>query len=499
MHKLLYICFLLLCLSATASSQTKTAMNCGTHTTDEDISRLMLNKELAQWSPRGRQDTIFLPIQFHLVATSSGGGRIPLSQVFKGLCKLNQDFADIGMQFYFNGEFKHINNSAMYDLEYPNIPQSVRTLFSLRKVEGAINIFIGNGLSSGNSGFYTGSPDIIYMDKRYVNSDDVILAHELGHYFSLPHTFLGWESTEYNIDEPTPKEVFRGSFAYQVEYVDRSKNCEEAGDFFCGTPADYIINWSGGCDYTGGAIDPDSILLDPDETNLMSYYSFSGCEKFTFAEDQTSTIFADFQSRAELNGAEIALQEHIVEPIDLVSPNVGEEVARDDIVLSWEAVENATLYMVEVSRIPTLFALDVQIITRDLTVQMEDLAIDKIYYWRVIAFNETNFCERPSSEIRSFRSTEPSSSVGDFVISNGLCISPNPSLSGNSINLRSEQIISECRLTVFNAAGSSIGKFTKNILRGMNPITELDGIESGVYFLSMEGEKSSFKIKFMVL
>lgn len=79
-------------------------------------------------------------------------------------------------------------------------------------------------MTSDSSGFCTGFSDVIYKDKRYVNSNDVILADELGHFFSLHHTFLGWENTEYKIDEATPTEVFRGSTAYKVEYVARDKN-----------------------------------------------------------------------------------------------------------------------------------------------------------------------------------------------------------------------------------------------------------------------------------
>jgi hypothetical protein len=402
------------------------------------------------------------------------------------------------MQFYFNGDFKHIDNSALFDLEYPSIPQGVSTIFVLNRVPGNVNIFIGNGLSSGNSGFYTGSADIIYMDKRYVNSNDVILAHELGHFFSLPHTFLGWEDTEYNIEEPTPTEVFRGSTSYDVEYVDREKNCEVSGDFFCGTPADYITNWNGGCDYTGGAVDPDSVLLDPDETNVMSYYSFSGCEQFIFAEDQTEAMLADFESRSEFNGTNIGLQESVEEPVSLVSPENDEEVAFNGIKLSWEAAENATLYIVEVSRIPTLFALDERVITRELSTEIMELKTDKKYYWRVEAFNETNLCERPLSEIRTFKSVEQVSGLNEIESEYGFKIFPNPSSPNQRLSFDSKVSLSKVKLTVYNSAGALVRAFTKNISTGVNPLAELDGLGEGLYILALQNQEMSKQMKFLI-
>jgi hypothetical protein len=283
-----------------------------------------------------------------------------------------------------------------------------------------------------------------------------------------------------------------------VEYVDRNKNCEESGDFFCGTPADYITNWNGGCDYTGGALDPDSVLLDPDETNFMSYYNFSGCEKFTFSEDQRTAITADFESRMELQGTEMSLQNPVVNASNLASPVQDEEIAIDNIVLEWEATENATLYMVEVSRIPTLFALDAQIITRDLSVEIKDLDADKKYYWRVLAFNETNVCERPASEIRSFTSTEQSSSVSEKKEQRKLSVFPNPSLENSTVSIWSGEYLAECKISILNAEGRKAKQFETSIFKGTNELHQLGGLEKGLYILVIENEKEYANIKFII-
>ena len=41
---------------------------------------------------------------------------------------------------------------------------------------------------------------------------------------------------------------------------------KNSGDFLCDTPADYNLGFGwNNCNYTGGAMDPNGILLNPDE------------------------------------------------------------------------------------------------------------------------------------------------------------------------------------------------------------------------------------------
>jgi hypothetical protein len=79
------------------------------------------------------------------------------------------------------------------------------------------------------------------------------LAHEMGHFWGLPHTF-----------ENPGQELANGS------------NCTTAGDQLCDTPADPYsgpgITYVTDCVFTWMGLDPNGEFYDPDIGNIMSYY-----------------------------------------------------------------------------------------------------------------------------------------------------------------------------------------------------------------------------------
>ena len=93
-------------------------------------------------------------------------------------------------------------------------------------------------------------------------------SHELGHYFTLPHTFVG-PATQY-VNSPV---IINGA----------SFSCYQTGDGFCDTPAD-INCLTGTCIPLCSMDDPLGYPYSPDPTLLMSYYDvcanrFSGEQK----------------------------------------------------------------------------------------------------------------------------------------------------------------------------------------------------------------------------
>ena len=447
------------------SAQINPHGQCGYLAPHSEVDRLLKNKALIQANGNPEGNTNYIPIQFHIVGTNGGTGYIKLEEVFEGLCKLNEDFADTNLQFYFNGNFNYINMSAMYDLEFPQVPSSVNAEYANNAVDDAIDIFIGNGLSSGNSGYYTSGLDIIYMDKTYINSVDNILAHEMGHYFSLMHPFFGWENTEYDPDNPTPTTVIYFGQTYNVEYVDRAINCEDSGDYLCGTPADYIWDWDGGCNYTGGAVDPDSVLIDPDEANFMGYYSFSGCLDYFFSDDQKDVMSMDYQNRPEINQISPPNLVPINETTTNVTPPIDSLIEiYSNVELEWEPVPNATHYLLQVSRLSSFFFMEEEVLLTGTNFTATNLAKNKDYYWRVYAMNHAATCTLTASEKFTFSTgdAEPVSIKNIDIEKLEISISPNPtSKNSSAINVWLEKSLQDVQLEIFDINGKMI--FEKNI------------------------------------
>lgn len=484
--------FSLLFLSTTLFAQHLPAGQCGTNSQAEDIQRLLRNKQFVKEFGIEKDGlTTLIPLKLHLVGRNDGSGRISELDALEGICKLNEDFAPLDMRFYLYEGFNYIDNSTLYDLQYPNVPFIVQILYQQQKEDNAVNIFIGNGLSSGNSGYYTYGQDIIYMDRTYVNDRDGILAHEMGHFFSLLHTFYGWENTEYDPDSPTPETVIYNGNTYNVEYVDRSVNCENSGDFFCGTPADYILNWGGGCNYTGGAVDPDGVLIDPDEANHMAYYSFANCAEYHFSEDQMEAIMGDYLSRPALTIPTPPAEEDITEVAALNSPIEGAFVENfDNVEFTWAAVPNATHYLIQVSPISIFSIIDDYAIITDTSYVSTILRSGRDnYYWRVWAFSDYDFCNFNFSETGLFATGELSTTVEEISTDLDANLFPNPTSSkAFSIDINLEEA-SELQVEIMDLHGKLVlPSITQQLLAGNNRIPVTANLPSGIYLVQLRGK-----------
>ncbi|MBL7797429.1 MAG: hypothetical protein JNJ90_13115 [Saprospiraceae bacterium] len=106
-------------------------------------------------------------------------------------------------------------------------------------------------------------------------------AHELGHYFGLPHTYLGGADRQYVHHATNPED-------YPVTISGLSYTCLHTGDGFCDTPAD-----PGECSITNCQItscptgfDPLGLPYNPDPTLLMGY---GGCGN-RFSDEQRQVM-----------------------------------------------------------------------------------------------------------------------------------------------------------------------------------------------------------------
>jgi hypothetical protein len=229
---------------------------------------------------RGNDSTTYVPIQFHIVNKSDGTGGESNQDILDNLCRLNADYAGINVEFYLAGPTRVINQNLLYTNSFAN--GMANYFMGLYRVPGVVNIFVGNQIVNSQSGgttlgYYTSGLDIIYAIQGSVRGTGTTLTHELGHFFGLPHTFFGWENSQYgavmaNTTGRTPTITTNGN---TVEFIARSgglENCQIAADAFCDTDANYLFGFFGstynnGCTYAATATDPRGWLFRPDAIN----------------------------------------------------------------------------------------------------------------------------------------------------------------------------------------------------------------------------------------
>lgn len=91
-------------------------------------------------------------------------------------------------------------------------------------VDDLLNVYFVSD-PAGNCGYFSPSDNGVAVAKSCAMPGGTTIAHEFGHFFSLPHTFYGWE---YGIPDDEDQEWVNGA------------NCNSAADGFCDTPPDYL-------------------------------------------------------------------------------------------------------------------------------------------------------------------------------------------------------------------------------------------------------------------
>ena len=251
-----------------------------------------------------------------------------------------------------------------------------------------VNVYVVDD-PAGNCGYFSWGGDALAVAKSCSDAGSTTLSHELGHYFSLPHTFSGWEGaydTNNGLTDPPPN--------WQQERADGS-NCLTAGDGFCDTPADYLsFRWS--CPYTTSLYDPTGALVVPDETYYMSY-ALDACTS-RFSEEQKEAMIANLYSiRTDLLGNPTP---NTSQPADtyVFYPGAGQQnVNPNNVVISWKAAEGTDEYYVEaVQYTNQVSGTNVKTYTTD-TFLVANLDAFVQYYVSVLPINDGNTCAKKGS------------------------------------------------------------------------------------------------------
>lgn len=462
--------------------------------------RLINNLQAVDNGQATDRDIHYVPVYYHLVADASGNGRVKIFKVLDQLCALNAAYESVGFRFYLSphpiyGMFdKTINNDNVYS------NQNNVFLMNAKRHQNAINYFITDLAASGNNdpglvlAYYTPANDWIVSRRDQINgaTNNSTIPHETGHFFSLMHPFLGWESsTGFGPGSAGwPIAPVIAPDGVPTEKQDGS-NCSTAADRICDTGPDYKFAFlqSGCAPYNGGAKDPMGVLVNPNEDNMMSY--FDQCSLYVFTPLQIAAMQQDLASgsRNFLNNSFSPIATSIDTPSDMqVAPSANENVPfYNAVTIQWNAVPGATHYLLEIDDIPTFSTNNLrEYVQTGTSILLTDLAANHTYYWRLRPFNQYATCTSGTLS-RKFKTSSVISSTTDIAGLDAWQVSPNPA-SGDQVvvNVNASDDFS-AKITLVDAAGRMVHEIADyHFSTGANAVElPLSGLPNGFYIVQM--------------
>lgn len=363
---------------------------CATQMPDEMMDWLRdykTNNRAPQYN-KSSNDITYIPVKIHIVGDDNGSGYYKLSTLLGAFCTLNAQYEPYGWHFYMYNGINYINNTSLYShtgnyrgiINSESVPD-VANIFFVDDPSGACGYFSGYGGPRGSNGQRQGY--IAIENGSCAAEDNSTVAHELGHFFSLPHTFYGWEGRAAT-DSP----------GWNDERVDGS-NCGFAGDYFCDTPADYLSDrWQ--CPYNKTKTDYNGDLYNPDGALYMSY-SDDACTQY-FSNEQVDAMKSYLGgTRSYMLDVPYPGYEEITDSAYIEMPaQFSNGIAANFVQMKWNKVENATQYLVQLKYDgpQIVFILDTLVSDTALTLALDEY---KGYAFRVKAFNPAYTCSAMSN------------------------------------------------------------------------------------------------------
>lgn len=485
--------FMLVLVLSFGTAQIQAQLQCGMSTADQ-LNLQPNDRPLI--GPRSAKN--YIPLQFHLFADDDGTGALDVGTVLNELKAINEIYDTVGFYFYLanGGDIPTISNTALTGgpSGYDDLIEGIRN-------DIALNVFISKDLfvSSGKpvAGYYTPAKDFVAMDASYIN-DGETLAHELGHFFSLPHTFFGWEDDPYDLTKHgNPVTITQApSYGVPVELVNKT-NCTKAGDRICDTPPDYNFGAArNGCSYNTVIKDPNGEVIPIMENNYMSY--FANCPDFQFTEGQRNAMRNNFAlpSRNYLRYDYVPLMDTISELVTIISPASNQRIETYNYVtFEWLPVTNATRYYIEITDGREL----TKAIASGTSYTFTTLKANKSYIVKIRPYSE-GFTDT-KNRIISFRTGNLMTATTEITGANRyLKVVPNPVQNGNNIKIEVDAGGNGDHLVeVFNMMGQLLSSKRFNFDYGKNTIL-LDDIktQAGVHFVRIRGNKHDLTQKFII-
>ncbi|MFZ9940161.1 MAG: M43 family zinc metalloprotease [Bacteroidia bacterium] len=478
---------------------------CGTaEPTPEHFAHLEdLNKRFDLGIERVSNNRIMVPVKIHVVQ-DIGGNSYDFNTWLTVLCQLNEKYASSGLFFYMKGEPNIIANSSLYrHTSYAQGAQLMDTYNQSRVVNiyfvdlGSIGLcgyatFPGSG--SGPSGSAQGG---LMMSVPCSQSGNTTLAHEMGHYFALPHPFDG---TSGDPTGPFSERVTRNTNETPPRL---SANCATAGDRFCDTEADYIgYRWN--CfGFTPSDTDRNGDTFIPDAALYMSY-SNDNCQN-RFSDQQIQTMRSTLAGPSASRGYLLLQPPYFVDTLagttTPLSPVAGGPAQPANWVqFRWRKVDGATSYMIRIRR-NNLKVTDVFVHGGDtaLTYTLPVLQPNLTYTYTIRPYNPGWTCAAQSAS-GTFTTT---AGYGTFIneTEKNDILQIYPTILENDQRKIFVQLDAEDlrNITIYDAAGRQVQLIEQYRTRGDRLETEILPLPAGLYHIRVNGESGNNYMSKMIV
>lgn len=480
--------FLILLLLASSSLYAQKMGNwCGLNVTDamrEDILSKRDNNQ--EWAQRTSNVTRYIPLKLHVVGRTNGTGLTDFRRIFANFCELNASYDSMNIQFYIYGDIHYIYDNYYYSWDN-NTSSAGDDLMQTYNVSNAINCYVV-GTVTGLCGYawppgwgpsnpsQPNSGDGLVLIGDCIGSGNTTWQHEMGHYFSLMHTFYeGWGDPE-NVARTGP-----------------NANCNSAGDGFCDSPAD-PIDYRSSCPYGQTLTDPVGDLYNPDETLFMSYYDDACTSRFNDEAKDACNDVIDVQ-RSYLLTPTLPSLSPLSDTATLVYPAAGSNPPYNYIPFQWSRVPGAFLYNLEVVRTSGNTIDRVNILTSDTSyVVIDQFSIGREYKWRVTPYNRIALCE-PISPFQIFftgDAVEIPSGIQELQESD-VVIYPNPTGQNQHITVQSTE--TKNQLSLYDIHGKLL---MENMYYVSAMKLDVATLPAGIYMLTVSNAKGTLTKKIIV-